>query len=171
MVCPIPQGDHNNLFNSRTTRASRCQKNIHSLTPSLHGYSSQSLINFLYLLQSIASSLFNCASGGLFYNLIPAFVFGLFLGFTLYSLIIFSSSHSHLMLNHLSLCTAVIISPVPKSHIYLGNTHLMAPVPGQPSKPAPEGKTILCFNEATSDGAAVASAGPYANHLHLTVDR
>jgi len=27
--------------------------------------------------------------------------------------------------------------------------------------------TILAFNEARDDGVAVASAGPYANHLHL----
>jgi len=32
-------------------------------------------------------------------------------------------------------------------------------------------KTILDFNEARDDGVAVASAGPYANHLHLTSDR
>jgi len=29
----------------------------------------------------------------------------------------------------------------------------------------------LFFNEATDDGVAVASAGPYANHLHLAADR
>jgi len=28
-------------------------------------------------------------------------------------------------------------------------------------------KTILDFNEARDDGVAVASAGSYANHLHL----
>jgi len=28
----------------------------------------------------------------------------------------------------------------------------------------------LDFNEARDDGMAVASAGPYANHLHLTAD-
>jgi len=27
------------------------------------------------------------------------------------------------------------------------------------------------FNEARDDGVAVASAGPYANHLHLAADR
>jgi len=32
-------------------------------------------------------------------------------------------------------------------------------------------KTILDFNEARDDGVAVASAGPYANHLHLALDR
>jgi len=36
-------------------------------------------------------------------------------------------------------------------------------------KPAPEGKTIS--DEARDDGVAEASARPYANHLHLTVDR
>jgi len=31
-------------------------------------------------------------------------------------------------------------------------------------------KTILNFNETRDDGVAVASARPYANHLHLTTD-
>jgi len=31
----------------------------------------------------------------------------------------------------------------------------------------PTGITILDFNEARDDKVAVASAGPYANHLHL----
>jgi len=30
---------------------------------------------------------------------------------------------------------------------------------------------ILDFTAARDDGAAVASAGPYANHLHLAADR
>jgi len=30
---------------------------------------------------------------------------------------------------------------------------------------------MLDFNEARNDGLAVASAGPYANNLHLTSDR
>jgi len=38
-------------------------------------------------------------------------------------------------------------------------------------KPAPERLTNLDFNEARDDGVAVASAGPYANHLHLDADR
>jgi len=29
----------------------------------------------------------------------------------------------------------------------------------------------LDFNEATDDGVAIASDGPYANHLHLAPDR
>jgi len=33
------------------------------------------------------------------------------------------------------------------------------------------GKAILDFNEARDDGVAMASAGPYANHLNLTPDR
>jgi len=33
-----------------------------------------------------------------------------------------------------------------------------------------KGKTNLDFNEARADGVAVASAGQYANHLHLTPD-
>ena len=32
-------------------------------------------------------------------------------------------------------------------------------------------KINLDFNEARDDGVVVASAGPYANHLHLTPDR
>jgi len=32
-------------------------------------------------------------------------------------------------------------------------------------------KNFLDFNEATDDGVAVASAGQYANHLHLAADR
>jgi len=32
-------------------------------------------------------------------------------------------------------------------------------------------RTILDFNEARYDRVALASAGPYANHLHLTPDR
>jgi len=34
-----------------------------------------------------------------------------------------------------------------------------------------QGKTILDFNRARDDGVAVASAGPYANHLRLAPDR
>jgi len=34
-----------------------------------------------------------------------------------------------------------------------------------------KGKLILDFNEARDVGLAVASAGPYANHLHLAADR
>jgi len=38
-------------------------------------------------------------------------------------------------------------------------------------KLAPERQTILDFAGARDDGLAVASAGPYANHLHLAPDR
>jgi len=38
-------------------------------------------------------------------------------------------------------------------------------------KPAPERQTILDFADTRDDRVAVASAGPYANHLHLTADR
>jgi len=34
-----------------------------------------------------------------------------------------------------------------------------------------KGKTILDFNKASDDGVAVASAGPYANHFHLIIDK
>jgi len=38
-------------------------------------------------------------------------------------------------------------------------------------KPAPQRLTILEFTAARDDRVAVASAGPYANHLHLVPDR
>jgi len=38
-------------------------------------------------------------------------------------------------------------------------------------KPAPERQTILDFTKAREDGVAMASAGPYANHLHLAADK
>ena len=38
-------------------------------------------------------------------------------------------------------------------------------------KPAPQRLANLDFNGARDGGVAVASAGPYANHLHLTLDR
>jgi len=34
-----------------------------------------------------------------------------------------------------------------------------------------KGSTNVNFNEARHDGVAVASGGPYANHLHLTSDK
>jgi len=34
-----------------------------------------------------------------------------------------------------------------------------------------KGRTILDFNKAEDNGVAVASAGPYANHMHLIPDR
>ena len=37
-------------------------------------------------------------------------------------------------------------------------------------KPAAERSNNIDVNEARADGVAVASAGPYANHLHLTPD-
>jgi len=43
--------------------------------------------------------------------------------------------------------------------------------PGQPGKPAPERQTILDFTGARDNRMAVASAGPYASHLHLAADR
>jgi len=38
-------------------------------------------------------------------------------------------------------------------------------------KIAPEKLTILDFNEVKDDGVAVASAGPYANHVHRAPER
>jgi len=51
----------------------------------------------------------------------------------------------------------------------------MHPINGLFSRTTPvswhqKGKTILDFTEARDDGVAVASAGPYANHLHLAPD-
>jgi len=43
--------------------------------------------------------------------------------------------------------------------------------PGYWGKPAPERLNQLDFPGAGDDGVAVASAGPYANHLHLAPDR
>jgi len=37
--------------------------------------------------------------------------------------------------------------------------------------PATKRQTILEFTGARDDGVAVASAGPYANHLHLAPDK
>jgi len=34
-----------------------------------------------------------------------------------------------------------------------------------------KGKTSLDFSKARDDGVALASAGPYAGHLHLATDR
>jgi len=34
-----------------------------------------------------------------------------------------------------------------------------------------KGRTILDFNEAKDDGVTVASAGPYANLVHIAPDR
>jgi len=73
-VCTITIGHwclifiNSNPFNgllSRTTWMDRNQKNIHSLTPHLCGYYTTSLINFLYVIQSIASSLRVCWSDDL----------------------------------------------------------------------------------------------------------
>jgi len=52
------------------------------------------------------------------------------------------------------------------------NTSIQRPLFQQnPGKSAPEKQTILDFNKARDDGVAVASAGPYANHLHLAPDK
>jgi len=44
----------------------------------------------------------------------------------------------------------------------------MASFPGQPGQAY---TTKADFNEARDDGVAVASAGPYANHLYFAPDR
>jgi len=53
------------------------------------------------------------------------------------------------------------------NYYYYYYIHLAAFFPGQPRQAG----TILDFNEARDDGVAVASAGPYANHLHLVPDK
>jgi len=47
----------------------------------------------------------------------------------------------------------------------------MASFPDNQGKQHQKGKTILDFTEAINDAVAVASAGPYANHLHLAPER
>jgi len=49
--------------------------------------------------------------------------------------------------------------------------HLMAFFQDHLVRPVPEGQTIPDFAEARDGGVEVASAGPYANHLHLTPHR
>jgi len=49
--------------------------------------------------------------------------------------------------------------------------HLTAFFQDNLGKPATESQTILVFIAARDDGVAVASAGPYAIHLHLAPDR
>jgi len=62
-----------------------------------------------------------------------------------------------------------VISPSPQVlHYYI---RLMAFFPDNLGKPAPKRQTILDFTGARHDGVALASAGPYANHLHLAPDR
>jgi len=60
-----------------------------------------------------------------------------------------------------------------KKNYYYYYMHLTAFSPGQPGlgKPTPARLTTLDYTAARDDGMAVASAGPYANHLHLTPDR
>jgi len=43
--------------------------------------------------------------------------------------------------------------------------------PDNLGKPAPEWQTIPDFYEARHNEVAVASTGPYANHLHLAPDK
>ena len=51
------------------------------------------------------------------------------------------------------------------------DTHLNASFQDNLGKLAPEKLNQSGFNEARDDGVAVASAGPYANHLQLAADR
>jgi len=56
-------------------------------------------------------------------------------------------------------------------HYYYYYIHLTAFFQDNLGKTAPEKYTILDFTGARDDGVAVASAGPYGNHLHLAPDR
>jgi len=56
-------------------------------------------------------------------------------------------------------------------YYYYYYIHLTAFFQDNLGKPAPERQTILDFAEARDDRVAVASAGPYANDLHLTPDK
>jgi len=49
--------------------------------------------------------------------------------------------------------------------------HLMAFFPGQPEKAGTRKVNHSGFTAARDDRVAVASAGPYANYLHLAPDR
>jgi len=51
------------------------------------------------------------------------------------------------------------------------NTRLTGFFRDKLAKLVPEGQTILYFTEAEMLGVAVASAGPYASHLHLVPHR
>jgi len=56
-------------------------------------------------------------------------------------------------------------------HYYYYYIHLSAFFQDNLDKPAPERQTIPDFAGARDNGVAVASAGLYANHLHLAADR
>jgi len=49
--------------------------------------------------------------------------------------------------------------------------YIMACFPGQPGQSSPRKVNHSDFNKARKDGVSVASAEPYANHLHLALDR
>ena len=57
------------------------------------------------------------------------------------------------------------------NYYYYYYIHLTAFFQGNLGKLAPERQTILDFSGARDDEVAVASAGPYANHLHRAPDR
>ena len=74
--------------------------------------------------------------------------------------------------------TAVHICTITRTHIRMNSSYRQNkhPFNGFFSKTTwvsrqQKGKTILDFNEARDNEVAVASAGPYANHLHLAPDR
>jgi len=71
------------------------------------------------------------------------------------------------------MCTTVVHNKVVIINQTLSK-HVSALKHRQPdnlSKLAPERSTILDFTGVRDDRVAMASAGPYANHLHLTPDR
>ena len=63
------------------------------------------------------------------------------------------------------------LTQVHQQNYYYYYIHLTAFFQNNLGRPAPERYNILDFTGARDDGVAVASAGPYAHHLHLTPDR
>jgi len=78
------------------------------------------------------------------------------------------------MVNILQFCLHINAEKKCKKNTFkniLIHSRLVASFPGQPGKPYWKGIIILDLTEARDDGVAVASAEPYAKHLHLTPDR
>ena len=59
----------------------------------------------------------------------------------------------------------------PGGHYWYYYIHLMDFFQNNRDKTAPERQSILDFTGTRDDRVAVASAGLYANHLHLAADR
>ena len=70
-------------------------------------------------------------------------------------------------LKRLNMCITSILAAAAHKHTQPFNGLF----PGNLAMRVPEGQTILDLAEARDDGVAVASAEPYASHLHLAPDR